>query len=325
MTMDIIESFINAQLNNIKTNLQSLTKQNHLEELLNDIQKKLSNNNVYRLINIINQLPHVSKNAWEIENGKLVIQTDESNLEQIKSVCLQLKPWRKGPYKINSIDIDTEWKSYLKWNRIHKHINLNNKTILDIGCGSGYFLYLMKYFGAKHIVGVDPMELFLFQFLVSNHFCKEKSICFVPAKWQQFNHFDHAFDIIFCMGVLYHQKEPETLLNMTFKNLKKTGQIILETLIVPDSFHPYLMPKSRYANMRNVYFLPTISETENWLSDAGYKDIKCIDISTTTEEEQRKTVWSEGYSLTESLDPLDPNLTIEGHPRPRRALFIAKK
>jgi len=74
-------------------------------------------------------------------------------------------PWRKGPFHLYGVDIDTEWRSDWKWQRLINHIdNLEGKTVLDVGCNSGYHLWRMIGAGAKLAVGIDPMALYLCQF-----------------------------------------------------------------------------------------------------------------------------------------------------------------
>ena len=38
--------------------------------------------------------------------------------QQIQQALFGLRPWRKGPFKILGTEVDTEWVSYLKWNRL---------------------------------------------------------------------------------------------------------------------------------------------------------------------------------------------------------------
>ncbi|RLB89377.1 MAG: tRNA 5-methoxyuridine(34)/uridine 5-oxyacetic acid(34) synthase CmoB, partial [Deltaproteobacteria bacterium] len=46
----------------------------------------------------------------------------------------QLSPWRKGPFNIFGVDIDTEWQSWMKWDRLLPHLpELSGRRILDIG------------------------------------------------------------------------------------------------------------------------------------------------------------------------------------------------
>ena len=36
--------------------------------------------------------------------------------QQIKETALLMKPWRKGPFQINDLFIDSEWQSQIKYN-----------------------------------------------------------------------------------------------------------------------------------------------------------------------------------------------------------------
>ena len=55
----------------------------------------------------------------------------------------------------------------------------------------------------------------------------------------------------------------------------------------------------------------------------GGTDIEVIDISTTTEQEQRSTDWMTFQSLRDFLNPEDMTKTVEGYPSPRRAVVVA--
>jgi len=81
----------------------------------------------------------------------------------------------------------------------------------------------------------------------------------------------------------------------------------------------------RYANMRNIYELPTTRRLERWLTQAGFTDIKVADVTYTSRREQRQSAWMSSHSLAQALHPEDASLTVEGHPRPLRAIVIASK
>ena len=67
------------------------------------------------------------------------------------------------------------------------------------------------------------------------------------------------------------------------------------------------------------------SESKDWLEKVGFVEVRCIDVTATTDEEQRLTNWKAGQSLADFLDPNDPSKTVEGHPAPLRATIVAKK
>ena len=86
-----------------------------------------------------------------------------------------------------------------------------------------------------------------------------------------------------------------------------------------------LVPEDRYAQMRNVWFLPSVAALELWLRRAGFADARCVDVSLTSVEEQRSTEWMRFQSLPEFLDPQDRSRTVEGLPAPMRATLVARK
>lgn len=236
----------------------------------------------------------------------------------------QLMPWRKGPYHLHNIHIDTEWRSDFKWERVLPHLSpLAGRTILDVGCGSGYHMWRMVGEGAKMVVGIDPTELFLCQFeAVRKLLNNDRRAHLIPIGIEQMQPLN-AFDTVFSMGVLYHRKSPLDHLSQLKNQLVKGGELVLETLVIDGGINDVLVPVDRYAKMRNVYFIPSVMALINWLEKTGFKDIRCVDEAVTTLEEQRKTAWLENESLADFLDPLDLSKTIEGYPAPKRAVIIA--
>ena len=103
--------------------------------------------------------------------------------------------------------------------------------------------------------------------------------------------------------------------------------VVLETLVVEGPEDYVLAPKGRYAQMRNVYSIPSIKTLKSWLNDANFNNVRVVDVNKTTTEEQRKTAWigENGASLEDFLDPLDDSLTIEGYPAPTRAIVVCDR
>ena len=127
------------------------------------------------------------------------------------------------------------------------------------------------------------------------------------------------------MGVLYHRRSPIDHLLDLKDALVKGGELVLETLVVEGDSEQVLVPEDRYAQMRNVWFLPSVPALERWLRRAGFEDVRCVDVSTTSVEEQRATEWMRFQSLPEFLDPADHSRTVEGLPAPTRAVLVARK
>lgn len=255
-------------------------------------------------------------------------QVSDGQQQRIRGLLQQLMPWRKGPFNLHGVHIDTEWRSDLKWQRVAPHIgDLTGQHVLDVGCGSGYHLWRMLEHGAAQVWGVDPGQLFMAQFLAVRGF--------MPAELQARAHLFplgvedlpelNAFDTVFSMGVLYHRRSPIDFLTQLKAQLRQGGQLVLETLVVEGSEQTVLVPGQTYAKMRNVWFIPSTQALLHWLDRCGFRNARVVDENVTTLEEQRATEWMNGQSLADFLDPQDPSLTIEGYPAPRRAVIIAER
>ena len=127
------------------------------------------------------------------------------------------------------------------------------------------------------------------------------------------------------MGVLYHRRSPIDHLLALRDTLRPGGELVLETLVVEGDEHTVLVPGERYAQMPNVYFLPSSLALAQWLTRAGFTNVRIVDEAITTQDEQRRTDWMTYQSLADFLDPNDPSRTIEGYPAPRRAVLVAER
>jgi len=237
-----------------------------------------------------------------------------------------LHPWRKGPFDFFGIHIDTEWRSDLKWDRLKESIKpLKNKRVLDVGCGNGYHCWRLRGAGAREVIGIEPMPLYVMQFQAAQHNLRDHAVHVLPAKLEELPCALKAFDTTLSMGVLYHRREPLDHLAELKDTLKPGGELVLETLVINGKRGEMLAPAGRYGQMNNVHSLPSTGTLDDWLTQTGFTDIRCIDVNVTTGNEQRSTPWMTFQSLQDFLDPTDNSRTVEGYPAPRRAIFIAQK
>lgn len=246
--------------------------------------------------------------------------------EDIEASLKKLHPWRKGPFDLFGVHIDTEWRSDLKWNRVVPHIaSLKDKRVLDIGCGSGYHLWRMMGEEAELALGIDPTPLFSLHFAVIKRYLPQTHAFLIPTGIDEMPSDMAMFDTVFSMGVLYHRREPLEHLLKIKGLLKEGGELVLETLVIDGDENTCLIPKGRYAKMRNVWFIPSVAMLTIWLKRLGFKDVRCVDLNITSVEEQRSTDWMTFESLNDFLDPYDKRKTIEGYPAPQRAVMLATR
>ncbi len=242
----------------------------------------------------------------------------------IEAALKQLSPWRKGPFTLGPVRVDSEWQSQRKWQRVRPAIaSLEGRQILDVGCGNGYYALEMLKDGAARVLGIDPTVLFVMQFLAVQHFLDQSRALILPLRLEELPLPVQVFDTTFSMGVLYHRRAPLEHLAELRQTLRPGGQLVLETLYLPGDGAFARTPPGRYARMRNVWLLPSVDELLVWLGRTGFRDMEIVDRSVTDTSEQRRTEWMCFDSLESALDPEDNSLTVEGWPRPHRIVVTA--
>lgn len=279
----------------------------------------------------LDSLPEIDVSEVILNSDALTLISRNTLSDQQRQVLhaglKALSPWRKGPFDFFGEYIDTEWHSDWKWRRISPHLQpLKNRLILDVGCGSGYHLWRMLGHQAKRVIGIDPSILFTLQFQAFKRYAGyHLPADNLPLRMEDFPQKIAAFDTVFSMGVLYHRKSPLDHLESLYHTLRPGGELVLETLIIDGDEKTVLIPESRYAMMRNVWFLPSADHLLCWLKRLGFQDSSVVNLSYTTTKEQRATAWMQRQSLESFLDPNDQTKTIEGYPAPLRATIIAQR
>lgn len=250
------------------------------------------------------------------------IEISSNTTDEIKHLvyetALSLKPWRKGPFEILQTFIDAEWRSFVKFNILKPHLKLENKVICDAGCNNGYYLFRMLEFNPSKLVGFDPSIWAYLQFQLVNHFVNSK-IKFELLGVEHLPYFEHKFDTIFCLGVLYHRSDPLKCLKELKISLNSGGEVFLDTMIIDSDQEIALVPNKTYAKISNIYFIPSIKALQNWCERAKFRDFELLGVKKTTLQEQRKTNWIDGESLGDFLSKDDENFTLEGYDAPKRA------
>ncbi len=235
-----------------------------------------------------------------------------------------LGPWRKGPFEIFGVHVDAEWRSAWKWARVAPHLTaLAGRRVLDVGCGNGYYLWRMADAGAGFVLGLDPAVAAYSQFAALSRYLHAPQVFMLPLASADLDARLAVFDTVFSMGVLYHHRDAQAHLAELRQVLRAGGELLLETLVIADGGDDVLVPATRYAAMRNVWVVPAPRTVTRRLHAAGFDQVRTVDITATTRAEQRSTAWMPHHSLVDFLDPCDATLTIEGHPAPLRAVFVA--
>ena len=287
------------------------------------VLKNLKHGDLSAWLTAIDTIPKVFPDEISLDS----VITARGNLTKNESSILarsikSLRPWRKGPFHLFDQFVNSEWRSDYKWKRIQPALNLTDHRVLDVGSGNGYYGWRMLSAGADLIHGLDPNLLFCCQHaLISYYLDKKREYrnTVIPLRFEDFKT-NKPYDTAFSMGVLYHRRDYFEHLIRLFDVIRSGGTLVLESLIAGD-----LIPTDRYARMRNVWFIPSEKRLYEDLVQVGFENPQCINMSLTRVAEQRTTFDMPNESLVDGLDQHNPLNTIEGHPSPIRAVFIAKR
>ncbi|MFP4364587.1 MAG: tRNA 5-methoxyuridine(34)/uridine 5-oxyacetic acid(34) synthase CmoB [Spirochaetia bacterium] len=231
-----------------------------------------------------------------------------------------LKPWRKGPFEYFGTHLDAEWRSDLKWDRIVCHMapDLQGKRVCDVGCNNMYYMYRMLPQEPELVLGLDPFNRYYLYYYLNNLIYPRKEVRFDLLGIQDLDMFTGFFDVIFCLGVLYHRRDPLASLDLLKQALKPGGKLYIENAGIPGD-EPYcLFPESRYMKAPGYWFLPTASALKAMVKRSGFINVKVHTVVPTTTQEQRKTQWINTESYGDFVKADNPNLTVEGYPAPLR-------
>ncbi len=252
------------------------------------------------------------------------INDAEKNI--IKDNLQKFIPWRKGPFSVFGIDIDAEWRSEKKWQRVAPQLpDLEGKVIADIGCNNGYYMFRMAHHKPKFVLGLEPsvQHYYCFNSLKEMAGLANQTIDLLGVEHLPL--FPDCFDVIFLMGIIYHRPSPVDTLRDIVSALQPGGSLIIESQAIPGD-EPYaLFPDKTYAKVPGTYFVPTGACLYNWMQKAGFVDIELFCSHPMSSEEQRQTEWMTFESYIDFLNPTDNTLTVEGYPAPYRVFLKGRK
>jgi tRNA (mo5U34)-methyltransferase len=242
--------------------------------------------------------------------------------ERVYRAMREFMPWRKGPFEVFGTEIDAEWRSERKWNRVLPVLpDLRDKVIADIGSNNGYYMFRMAHHRPRLVMGFEPYLQHYFAFQILNSFAGCRNLCAELLGVEHVSLFKKSFDVVFLMGILYHRASPIDVLREIRSAMKPGGTLIVESQGIPGDEPCALFPEKRYAKVPGTYFVPTGACLANWVSRAGFGETGIFFSHPMSSREQRRTDWMVFESYADFIDKGDPSRTVEGYPAPVR-IFV---
>lgn len=253
-------------------------------------------------------------------------ETDQDQRLRISHNLRQFMPWRKGPFSVFGVDIDAEWRSERKWNRLVDILpQLENKVICDIGCNNGYYMFRMSEHQPRLVIGLEPSVQHYYCFKSLNSMAGRTNLHIDLLGVEHLHLFCQTFDVIFLMGIIYHRPSPIDTLRDIYSALKPGGTLLLESQAIPGNESIALFPEKTYAKVPGTYFVPTGACLCNWMKRAGFENVNLFCSHPMSSDEQRKTEWMVFESYQDFIDPDHPSLTVDGYPAPIRVFLKGEK
>lgn len=118
--------------------------------------------------------------------------------------------------------------------------DLKGKTVLDVGAWDGFYTFECARLGADSVLATDSyvwnhprigFDGFLYAFQAQPDHLRER-IATMKIDVLELNiESVGAFDVVLCLGVLYHMRHPMLMLERVFSVVKPGGLLVLETAI----------------------------------------------------------------------------------------------
>lgn len=145
---------------------------------------------------------------------------EKSNLDNSKLKSFYNSVFQKGEKKHFTKFVMNDNQSD-EFSQVLKSISWKKKKVLDVGCGTGLFTFLVAKKGAK-ITGIDYSEKAI-KIAKTHYFHPNLTYKYADLK----NGIKGKFDVIVSNGTLEHTNNPFEVLKKFKKHLTKNGMIII--------------------------------------------------------------------------------------------------
>jgi ubiquinone/menaquinone biosynthesis C-methylase UbiE len=108
---------------------------------------------------------------------------------------------------------------FIDWMSPLGELDINGKTILELGCGNGSLMVHMMEWKPSHIVGVDLGDSII---SAQKNLSKFNNCEIVQSDLIEYQ--SSGFDVVYCIGVIHHLKDPYEGFQSVIRNTKSGGK-----------------------------------------------------------------------------------------------------
>lgn len=179
---------------------------------------------------------------------------------------------------------------------------------LDVGCNAGYDTFLMRSLGAIEAVGLEPHGFY-------HHACFLNAVYGVPGcsfvnlGWEDLDpRYFGGFDFVNCQGLIYHVKEPMLLIQKLASVMQPGATLMMETHVLSEPSTQAQFIEGAFWGDETYWWVFGVECLVGMLKSSGFTNVH-VPLK----------------ADCDSRNPLNPKLTVEGHPAGARAWFIATR
>lgn len=164
-----------------------------------------------------------------------------------------------------------------KWPRllsILEEIGLNGKSVIDIGCGDGYYAIQCALNGASYSLGTDIDELRINRALLAKDVLNVKNVDFKAI--DLYKDKIENFDILLGLGLLHRVPDLNKCLDVISKSCQ-TAVLEFKTLDKDEPIKEFMGGKSKSNSYNGLHYVATKSYVINYLSELGFTNHKIFE------------------------------------------------
>jgi SAM-dependent methyltransferase len=185
---------------------------------------------------------------------------------------------------------------------------LSGSRVLDIGCNAGYDTFLMSSLGAIEAVGLEPHG-FYHQACFLNAVYDIPWVSFMNLGWEDLDpRFFGGFDFVNCQGLIYHVKKPMLLIEKLASIMRPGATLLMETHVLLETSSQAQFVEGPFWGDESYWWIFGDQCLMGMLRSSGFKDVRMP-----------------LKAACDSRNPLNPKVTVEGHPAGARAWFVATR
>lgn len=174
--------------------------------------------------------------------------------------------------------------------------SVKDRTVLDVGCNSGYFCGWAAFQKARSVKGIDKDPAFIRQ---ARDWFPE--CAFACASWDDLG--SEKYDLVLCLSAIHYAEDQAAFVARLMDRVNPDGMLVLELGVAEGAEEAFVpIARAMTKTTQDVRLFPTAAMVRRMLAPYVFKSI--------------------GFSVRQAGDPTPRQVYHVYHARPRAILFL---